>query len=590
MKKLFAIVLAGLCSMPALAQTYPAPTFNSLILQNPLTTANGGTGATSSTGTGSVVLSNSPALTTPNLGTPSAVTLTHGTGLPLSGLAAQTANTITGNGTASTASPTALPAPSCSTSASALQWTSGTGLACNTAINAATLGGATFTAPGAIGSTTAGTGAFTNLSATGTVTVPAHSFSAQAINYGAGINTLSTPALNISLFGETPGSEYVASGGVTLTDNSSHAGIGHAAYNFSSNPVGTGAIGPLNADFAATFSVLKQNFSASPTAGEIDGAYFVARNGGSNSDTTGALFDVANYGQGFNAALEGNTNAIVGGTVTQTVDTQVGVVDTRSSRQYGYVATKTTGAGNGIAYYAQNLDTSGGTGQWQHLMQFGGGGCTGFDMPISTGDVVTMLMSDCTGGSKLFGVTGNDYYIENAAQTQRLLQLNDTGDLTNSGSFATGATTVTTLNASGNDALLYQNSSSQIFTSGISATVTGWTKVSDRVNANFNPSTGVFTAPASGIYQVSGQLQFDSAGWSAPEVISLAVVANGTTVANGETWIQASVTSFLTCSVSAIVSLAAGQTIVVQGFQNTGAVHALSGVATNNYLSINRLP
>jgi hypothetical protein len=43
----------------------------------------GGTGTTSSTGTGSVVLSNSPALTTPNLGTPSAVTLTNGSGLPL---------------------------------------------------------------------------------------------------------------------------------------------------------------------------------------------------------------------------------------------------------------------------------------------------------------------------------------------------------------------------------------------------------------------------------------------------------------------------------------------------------------------------
>jgi hypothetical protein len=43
----------------------------------------GGTGVTTSTGSGSVVLSNSPALTTPNLGTPSAVTLTNGTGLPL---------------------------------------------------------------------------------------------------------------------------------------------------------------------------------------------------------------------------------------------------------------------------------------------------------------------------------------------------------------------------------------------------------------------------------------------------------------------------------------------------------------------------
>jgi hypothetical protein len=46
--------------------------------------ANGGTGVTTSTGAGSVVLSTSPTLATPNLGTPSAVTLTNGTGLPIS--------------------------------------------------------------------------------------------------------------------------------------------------------------------------------------------------------------------------------------------------------------------------------------------------------------------------------------------------------------------------------------------------------------------------------------------------------------------------------------------------------------------------
>lgn len=48
-----------------------------------LPVANGGTGVTVSTGTGSVVLSASPVLTTPNLGTPSAVTLTNATGLSL---------------------------------------------------------------------------------------------------------------------------------------------------------------------------------------------------------------------------------------------------------------------------------------------------------------------------------------------------------------------------------------------------------------------------------------------------------------------------------------------------------------------------
>jgi hypothetical protein len=48
-----------------------------------LGTARGGTGVTSSTGSGSNVLSISPTLTTPNLGTPTAATLTNATGLPI---------------------------------------------------------------------------------------------------------------------------------------------------------------------------------------------------------------------------------------------------------------------------------------------------------------------------------------------------------------------------------------------------------------------------------------------------------------------------------------------------------------------------
>ncbi|MDR5730713.1 MAG: hypothetical protein RB191_25160, partial [Terriglobia bacterium] len=60
------------------------------------------------TGTGNVVFATSPALTTPNLGTPSAVTLTNGTGLPVGGIAAIGANTIVGNATGSSAVPTAI--------------------------------------------------------------------------------------------------------------------------------------------------------------------------------------------------------------------------------------------------------------------------------------------------------------------------------------------------------------------------------------------------------------------------------------------------------------------------------------------------
>ena len=56
---------------------------SSLTLGAALPVASGGTGVTTSTGSGSNVLNTSPSLVTPNLGTPSAVTLTNATGLPL---------------------------------------------------------------------------------------------------------------------------------------------------------------------------------------------------------------------------------------------------------------------------------------------------------------------------------------------------------------------------------------------------------------------------------------------------------------------------------------------------------------------------
>jgi hypothetical protein len=49
-----------------------------------LAVANGGTGVTTSTGSGNNVLSTSPTLVTPILGTPTSVTLTNATGLPVS--------------------------------------------------------------------------------------------------------------------------------------------------------------------------------------------------------------------------------------------------------------------------------------------------------------------------------------------------------------------------------------------------------------------------------------------------------------------------------------------------------------------------
>jgi hypothetical protein len=64
--------------------TPSSATSGAVTLAGTLAVANGGTGVTTSTGTGNVVLSTSPTLVTPLLGTPTSVTLTNATGLPLS--------------------------------------------------------------------------------------------------------------------------------------------------------------------------------------------------------------------------------------------------------------------------------------------------------------------------------------------------------------------------------------------------------------------------------------------------------------------------------------------------------------------------
>jgi hypothetical protein len=64
--------------------TWDAVSLSTADITGTLAVANGGTGVTSSTGTVAVVLSNSPTLVTPALGTPSSAVLTNATGLPIS--------------------------------------------------------------------------------------------------------------------------------------------------------------------------------------------------------------------------------------------------------------------------------------------------------------------------------------------------------------------------------------------------------------------------------------------------------------------------------------------------------------------------
>lgn len=107
-------------------------------------------------------------------------------GVVLGQLSQQAANTVLANTTGSTANVVAFSMPSCSTSVSALNWTSGTGFTCNTGLVTAATAASTYATiaqattalaatGGSINGVTVGlatplAGAFTTLSATGLIT------------------------------------------------------------------------------------------------------------------------------------------------------------------------------------------------------------------------------------------------------------------------------------------------------------------------------------------------------------------------------------------------------------------------------------
>ncbi len=213
-------------------------------------------------------------------------------------------NTVIGNKTSATAAPTYMAVGSCSTSGSALKWTTNTGFGCNTSIDAATLGGATFAAPGSIGSGTAAAGAFSTLSATGQIT----STLATGTAPFSIASTTNVANLNASLLN---GATFAAPGAI---------GGGTPSAGAFTTISATGQITSTLAIGTAPFAVTSTTNVANLNASSLSGATFAAPGaigGGTPAAGTFTTLDangIVNLNNNNNAATNINT-----GTSTSTV-------------------------------------------------------------------------------------------------------------------------------------------------------------------------------------------------------------------------------------------------------------------------------
>lgn len=385
-----------------------------------LPVANGGTGVTSSTGTGSVVLSNSPTLVTPALGTPSSGTLTNATGLPIDG------------GTTGT-----LPIARGGTNAT-------TEAAARTNLGATTLGANIFTItnPSAI--------TFPRFNADNTVSALSAADFRTAIGAGTGGGSVTSVAVSGGTTGITvSGSPITSSGTITLAGTlvAANGGTGQSSYT----------VGDLL--FASTTSALSKLADVATGNALISGGVGVAPSYGKIGLTTHVSGTLA-VGNGGTGATTFTAGTYLKGNGTSAIATQSGIPagditsGTLAVARGGTGATTLTGVviGNGTSAFTVKTNPSGafvGTTDTQTLTNktvtdliFDG---SYTEEVFALGTSGSIALNPANGTIQTCALTGNPTFTDSLSAGQSLLLMLSAG-----ASYTVGYPTMTWVGPTGN--------------------------------------------------------------------------------------------------------------------------------------------
>lgn len=136
----------------------------------------------------------------------------------------------------------------------------------------------------------------------------------------------------------------------------------------------------------------------------------------------------------------------------------------------------------------------------------------------------------------------------------------------------------------------YKSTSGQSIPNAAGTTYIYETKDWDSHNA-YNPSTGIYTAPAPGEYEVNAKNLFTTGGgWSSGELADMSLVKNAASTASLDVRMSdATHSNYVQVKGTGKVMLLAGETAKIALFQNSGASLSVTTNALDNWLEINRV-